>query len=189
MTTDGPCRILLIGMMGSGKSTIGRLLATSSGWPYVDNDDLVVRAHGATSRRLVAERGETEMRRAESEALADGIVLPPPTIVGVAAGVIRDEANRRSLRDGGIVVWLRAAPDVLAERAAGADHRPWLDEDPAAWMSATLAQREPLYAAVADRVVDTDSMPPEAAVRELLDWLRSETACATSATLRSAGPP
>jgi shikimate kinase len=189
VTTDGPCRILLIGMMGSGKSTIGRLLARSSGWPYVDNDELVLRARGATSRRLVAERGEAEMRLAESEALAHGLALPAPAIVGVAAGVIVDEENRRSLRDGGIVIWLRAAADVLAERARGADHRPWLDDDPVAWMSTTLAEREPLYASVTDRIVETDATPPEAAVRDLMEWLRAETSCAGDPTIRSAEQP
>jgi shikimate kinase len=188
VTTGGPCRILLVGMMGSGKSTIGRLLAQATGWPYADNDDLVVHARGATSRRLVAERGEAEMRRAESEALVAGLALPPPAIVGVAAGVILADAHRRALRDGGIVVWLRAAAGVLAERAGGGDHRPWLDADPVAWMSAALAEREALYASVSDQVIDTDAMPPEAAVGDLLDWLRNETACAT-APIRSAGQP
>ena len=78
---------------------------------------------------------------------------------------------------------------ALAERAAGAEHRPWLDADPVAWMSATLAEREPLYASVADHVVDTDQKSEETAVRGLLVWLRAETACATAPTIRSAGPP
>ena len=188
MTLEGPCRVLLVGMMGSGKSTVGRLLADATGWPYADNDDLVARAHGASPRRLLAERGEPAMRRAESDALAAGLALPPPTIAGVAAGVILDEADRRAMRDGGIVVWLRAAAGVLAERAAGADHRPWLDADPVAWMSATLAEREPLFRSAADRVVDTDAMAPEAAVAGLLEWLRAETACAAAPTVRSSGP-
>lgn len=189
MTLEGGCRVLLIGMMGSGKSTIGRLLADATGWPYADNDELVLQAHGATPRRLLAERGEAAMRRAESDALAAGLALQAPAIVGVAAGVVLDEADREALKDGGIVVWLRAAADALAERAAGADHRPWLDADPVAWMSATLAAREPLYASVADRVVDTGAMPPEMAVGGLVNWLGAETACATASTFRSAGTP
>ena len=188
MTLEGPCRVLLVGMMGSGKSTIGRLLADATGWSYADNDELVHRAHGANPRRLLAERGEAAMRRAESDALTAGLALPAPAIVGVAAGVILEEADRQALGDGGIVVWLRAAADTLAERAAGAEHRPWLDADPVAWMSATLAEREPLYASVADRVIDTDAMQPETAVGGLLDWLEAETACATAPTIRSDGP-
>jgi shikimate kinase len=180
VTVDGPCRFLLIGMMGSGKSTIGRLVADATGWPYVDNDELVLRAHGATPRTLLAEDGEAAMRRAESEALGSGVALPPPAIVGVAAGVILDAADRETLRGGGIVVWLRANAGDLAARAAGADHRPWLDGDPRAWMTAALLEREPLYASVADHVVDTDTVAPEETAARLVELLLAEAACATA---------
>jgi shikimate kinase len=189
VTLEGPCRVLLIGMMGSGKSTIGRLLADATGWTHADNDELVVREHGATPRRLLAERGEAAMRRAESDALTAGLALPAPAIVGVAAGVILEGADREALGVGGIVVWLRAAAETLAARAAGAEHRQWLDADPVAWMSATLAEREPLYASVADHVVDTGAVPPERAVDDLLQWLAAETECASAPTIRSAGRP
>jgi shikimate kinase len=188
VTVDGPCRVLLVGMMGSGKSTIGRLLADATGWPYADNDDLVLRAHGTTPRGLLAERGEAAMRLAESEALAAGVALPPPAIIGVAAGVILDTANRETLRGGGIVIWLRASADDLAGRAAGAENRPWLDADPGAWMAAALLEREPLYASVADHVVDTDAAASDEAAARLLEWLLAETACAITPRVRSGGP-
>jgi shikimate kinase len=178
---------MLVGMMGSGKSTIGRLLADATGWTYVDNDELVADLHGATPRRLLAERGEAAMRRAESEALAAGIAVPPPAIIGVAAGVILDAADRHALRDGGIVVWLRAGAAELAARAAGADHRPWLDGDAAAWMTAALLEREPLYASVADHVVETDAASPADTVAGLLDWLLEATRC--EVPVRSDGQP
>jgi shikimate kinase len=186
VTLAGPCRVLLVGMMGSGKSTLGGLLADATGWPYVDNDDLVREVHGATARALLAERGEATMRAAESEALSAGLGLPPPVIVGVAAGVIGDPADRRALVDGGIVVWLRAPADELASRAAGADHRPWLDGDARAWMATALAEREPLYASVADHVIETDATSPEHAAAALEEWLRSQHAC--DAWIRSPGP-
>jgi shikimate kinase len=187
VTVDGPCRVLLIGMMGSGKSTIGRLLSDATGWPYADNDELVLRAHGATPRTLLAERGEAAMRRAESEALASGVALPPPAIIGVAAGAILDAADRERLRAGGIVVWLRGNADELAARAAGAEHRPWLDTDPGAWMTAALLEREPLYASVADHVVDTDEAAPDETAARLIELLRAETACANAPRVRSTG--
>jgi shikimate kinase len=176
-------------MMGSGKSTIGRLLADATGWPYTDNDDLVVRAHGMTPRGLLAERGEAEMRRAESEALASGVALPSPAIVGVAAGVILGAADRDALRGGGVVIWLRASADELAARAAGAEHRPWLDADPRAWMAAALLDREPLYASVADHVVDTDAAAAAQTAASLLKWLLAETTCASEPRVRSDGRP
>lgn len=178
MTLTGPCRVLLVGMMGSGKSTIGRLLAEATGWAHADNDELVLRATGMTPRRLLGERGEAAMRHAESEALRVGLRQPPPAIVGVAAGVILDPADREALRDGGIVVWLRADADALAARAAGSDHRPWLDGDAYAWMTAALAEREPLYASVADHAVDTDAAPSTETAARIVDWLLAQAACA-----------
>ncbi len=189
MTLEGPCRVLLVGMMGSGKSTIGRLLADATGWPYADNDELVARRarREPSSPARRAGRGGHATRRVRCARRRAG----PPGTGDRRRGRRRDPQTRptaEALRDGGIVVWLRAAAEVLAERAAGADHRPWLDADPVAWMSATLAEREPLYGSVADRVVDTDAMPPESAAAALLAWLRAETACAPALTVRSSGP-
>lgn len=172
MTLDGPCRILLIGMMGSGKSTIGRLLSEASGLAYLDNDELVRGSHGATARQIVAERGEAQMRAAESEALALGAQTPAPAVIGVAAGTILEPANRERLRTGGVVVWLRADAAALESRAIGADHRPWLDSGGGPWIRETVAERDPLYASIADIVIDTGTRPAEESAAELLAWLR-----------------
>ena len=164
-------------MMGSGKSTIGKVLSEVIGWPYVDNDDLVREAEGATPRQILAEHGEARMREAESDALARGVRIAPPAIVGVAAGTILDPANRELLRDGGVVAWLRAAPAVLAERAEGGEHRPWLEGDAEAWMREAAATRDPLYASVADVVIDTGEMSTEASVEALRRFLDELAAC------------
>ena len=159
--------------MGSGKSTIGRLLAERTGWPYVDNDDLVKRASGATPRQLLAEQGEGPMRAAESVALRLGLETPAPSIVGVAAGTILDSGNRDRLRDGGIVVWLRVDPDSLAERAEGAEHRPWIDAGGQSWMREAAEVRDPLYASVADVTVDTTESSADDSASEVLRHLGS----------------
>ena len=174
-------------MMGSGKSTIGRLLSEATGWTYVDNDDLVRRAHGMTARELLAAGGEDAMRRAESDALAAGLGLPPPTIIGVAAGVILDATDRARLRGGAIVVWLRAAAAVLESRAMGAEHRPWVDADGGSWIREAAAERAPLYASVADFVLDTDAGSVEEAVATLHAWLLATTSCAAGETSRGPG--
>jgi shikimate kinase len=171
------CRVLLIGMMGSGKSTIGRLLSEATGWPYVDNDELVRRAHGATARELLARRGADAMRDAEADALALGTQLEPPAIVGVAAGVVLDADGRDTLEQGGLVVWLRAGAETLAARASGADHRPWLDADSVGWMRQALEEREPLYASVADHVVDTEAGTPAESAERLRGWLAETAPC------------
>ena len=173
----GQCRILLTGMMGSGKSTIGRLVSAATGWPYIDNDELVRRSHGATARQILAERGEVEMREAESEALAHGIEAPAPAVIGVAAGTILESANRDRLRAGGIVVWLRADAAAIEARAFGADHRPWLERGGASWIRETVVTRDPLYASIADIVIDTGIKPAGDSAAELLAWLGSVAAC------------
>jgi shikimate kinase len=177
MSLDGPCRVVLVGMMGSGKSTIGRLLSDATGWAYVDNDDLVRRTHGMTSRQLLAERGEAAMRTAESDALALGLDVPEPAIIGVAAGTILDSVNRDRLRTGGVVVWLRADAASLEARAMGAEHRPWLDSGGGSWIRDTTAERDPLYASVADITIDTGTGSPGAAAAELHGRLRDVEAC------------
>ena len=178
MNTEGPCRILLIGMMGSGKSTIGQLLSNATGWPYLDNDELVQRSRGATSRQIVEEHGEAQMREAEADALALGVTVATPAVIGVAAGAILEAADREQLRLGGIVVWLRADASELESRAIGAEHRPWLDTDGGSWIRDAVAEREPLYASVADMVIDTGTGDAEASTAEILDRLHRISACA-----------
>ncbi len=167
-------------MMGSGKSTIGRLLAKATSWPYLDNDELLLRSQGATARELVAERGETAMREAEAGALAAGVEEPAPAIIGVAAGTILDEANRNLLRSTGIVVWLRADAAVLEARAMDADHRPWLDSHGPSWIRDAVAEREPLYASVADIVIDTGAQAADASTVEILAALARAAPCAAA---------
>ena len=186
MTSGGPCRVILIGMMGSGKSTIGRRLAARTGWPYLDNDELVRRAHGTTARRILAARGEVAMRQAESDALALGLETPPPVIIGVAAGTILDHDDRERLRRGGIVVWLRADAATLERRASGGEHRPWVDTAGAGWIREAVARRAPLYASVADVTIDTGRSSPARAAAELRGRL-GPTGCADD--LMSDEPP
>ncbi len=163
-------------MMGSGKSTIGQLLSEATGWPYVDNDDLVRESQGATSRQLLAERGEAAMRAAESSALARGLEVAEPAIIGVAAGTILDAANRERLGGGGIVVWLRADAETLASRARGGEHRPWIDAGGKSWFVDAVRERDPLYTSVADIVVDA-SDDAAAIAEDLRDRLREHPAC------------
>lgn len=177
MSSERPCRIVLVGMMGSGKSTVGRLLSDATGWPYVDNDDLVRRSHGATPRGILARDGEGPMRAAESSALRLGLESPPPSIVGAAAGTILEPENRELMRAHGIVVWLRADADSLEARAFGAEHRPWLDTGGDSWIRTAVAQRAPLYSSVADITVDTSVARPDVVATELRDRLTAFTEC------------
>ena len=153
-------RVLLVGMMGSGKTTVGRSLATMLGWRYVDNDEQLRVVTGADTRTVQEREGEAALRRAESAALAIALTSAGPLVASVAAGVVLDPLDRARLRGGGFVVWLRARIETLAGRVAGTD-RPWLGDDPGAALSRLYAGRAALYAAVADLVVDVDALPAQ----------------------------
>lgn len=149
-----------MGMMGSGKSTIGRLLAARKGWPFLDNDVLVERATGSSARDLLATHGEIELRAAEAAALELGVSRPAPCIVAVAAGTIEDPRLRGLLKREATVVWLRAAPHTLSNRASGAAPRPWLSGAAEQWLTETADRRAGLYAEIANLIVETDAMSP-----------------------------
>jgi len=154
-------RVLLIGMMGAGKTTVGRTLGMTLGWPYYDNDELLRRAVGVDTRTVQERRGEAALRRAESMALTVALTEAGPLVAGVAGGIVMDPLDRSRLRAGGFVVWLRANIETLARRVQGTD-RPWLGKDPRRALTALYAGRAHLYASVADLIVDVDELPPDA---------------------------
>jgi shikimate kinase len=166
-----PCRVVLIGMMGSGKSTIGRLLADKTGWPYYDNDVLLAMLSGETAKGLLAHDGVAQLREGEAGALHVGLSQKPPCIVGAPAGTILDGELRDALKRESLVVWLTASASVLARRARGAAHRPWLGGDAVAWMTTTLEERGPLYEAVANLKVSTERRRPDAVAAQIAAWL------------------
>jgi shikimate kinase len=170
-----PCRVVLIGMMGSGKSTIGQLLSRQTSWPYYDNDDLLAMLSGDTAKGLLAHEGVAELRDGEARSLELGLRQDPPCIVGAPAGTILDAELRESMKRDALVVWLTARPATLARRARGAAHRPWLGGDAVAWMTATLGERATLYESITDLIVNTERRRPAAVAAEIATWL--ETQC------------
>jgi shikimate kinase len=159
-------RVLLIGMMGAGKTTVGHALSALLGWPYLDNDELLAGAIGKDTRRVQEEEGQAELRHAESLALRVALSVTAPVIAGVAGGVVTDAADRERLRSGGFVVWLRADLDTLVARVRGTD-RPWLGGSPEIAMRELYAGRAPLYEEVASLIVDVDGSTPEATARTI----------------------
>jgi len=165
-----PDRVLVIGMMAAGKSTVGRAVADRLGWPYYDNDELLRRATGSPTRALLEQHGEAALRRAESAALTMALTEGGPLVAGVAGGVVSDPLDRDRLRAGGFVVWLRASIETLVRRARGTD-RPWLGDDPRAALTALYAGRADLYLSVASFVVDVDSVPPSVVAERIVTAL------------------
>jgi shikimate kinase len=164
-------RILLVGMMGAGKTTVGKLVAAKLGWDYLDSDAEVEAATGLTVPELFARDGETAFRDAEAAALARAATTADPVVVSVAGGAVLRPANRALLMAAGSVVWLRARPETLAARVGEGHGRPLLEGDPAAALRALDETRRPLYAEVADLTIDVDDRPPVAVATEILEAL------------------
>lgn len=116
--TGRPLRLVLVGMMGAGKTTVGRALAARLGWAFLDLDDLVEQAAGRTVGALFAQEGEAGFRRREEQALAWALALER-VVIATGGGVVLSEANRAKLAAEPWVVWLEAPPEELARRLAG----------------------------------------------------------------------
>jgi shikimate kinase len=152
--------VILVGMMGSGKSTVGRALSRRTGWRYVDNDDLVRSLSGRGAAEIRAADGEEAIHHIEELAFEASLALEPPVIIGAAAGVVLDPVARVRLRSGPHVVWLRARPETLLAHIGDGTGRRTEATDPT-WIAARATERAPLYEEVASRVIDVDDRSPD----------------------------
>lgn len=172
MTRDTE-RILLVGMMGSGKTTVGRALAARLGRPFFDNDRLVRNLTGRDPAEIDATDGEDALHAAEVAAFHAAVSEPGPAVIAVAGAVVDLPSERRRLREAGFVVWLRARPETLRARiGTGAGRRE--DATDLDWIVRRAAEREPGYLEVADVIVDVDTAPPDQAVARILAELDAE---------------
>ena len=149
-------RVLLLGMMGSGKTSVGRAVEARTGWPYRDNDEAVAVLTGLPTQELHERRGTAALRDAESRVLRAALVAPPPYVAGVAGGVVESDDDVSALQAAdAFVVYLHTPVEELIRRVGDGAGRPFLQPDPAAALRLLSAGREPRYRAVADLVVDT----------------------------------
>ena len=165
-------KVLLIGLMAVGKSTVGKLLAAHLHARYLDNDELVRLATGTALDDLRQREGEAGLRKAESLALTAALELPPPAVAGVAAGVVLDPRDRdRLAATDATVVWLRARPETLARRVPAGGDRPWITLAPLPVFQQMARERYPSYEGLADLTVDVDERTPEQIVEVIVDYL------------------
>jgi shikimate kinase len=154
-------QVVLVGLMGSGKSTVGALVAPRLGRMFVDVDVLIARRTGKTVRELWEEGGEAAYRQLESDAVLWVLADDTPAVLAAPGGVVLDPVVRAELADC-FVVWLRADPSILAGRVRPGDHRPLLGDHPDETLAALADARADLYRRVANTTIDTDELTPEA---------------------------
>lgn len=173
-TTYRVQKVLLVGMMGSGKTTVGAALSSRLGWPYLDNDVLLERTTGQTATDIVKSGGNEGLRVAESRVLTFLLGMPTQIIGGVAGGVVLDEGDRGRLADADAhIVWLRGSPKVLARRIGSGAGRPKLGEEPEAALRKLAAERNPFYEQVAHQVIDVDALAVGVIAKLILEQLET----------------
>lgn len=170
-----PQNIVLIGFMGCGKTTIGRRLAQMLGYPFVDSDQLIEQKAGMPIPRIFETRGEGFFRVLEAAVLHE-LSAPgaAPKIIATGGGIVTRKGNRRLLKQLGYLVWLKAPPEVIQERTRRNRDRPLLasEEDPRAKIDRLLAERDPLYRALADMELDTSGLDFEEIACGILESAR-----------------
>ena len=164
---SGPGRlsktIALVGMMGVGKSTVGRKLAQELGLPFIDSDEEIEKAAGLSVREIFDRHGEPEFRRGERKVI-ERLLNGPLIVLATGGGAYMDADTRALMKAKAVTVWLRADLDVIWKRVSRRDTRPLLRQDNPKQVLADLdAARAPIYAQ-ADIVVDSDDGPASEAV-------------------------
>ncbi len=160
--------LALVGLMGAGKSTVGRECARRLARPFVDTDDVAVELSGLRDvAEIFAAGGEQLFRTHERSAVADVCVSPEPLVIACGGGVVLDSQNRKALRASSVVVWLRAPVAELVKRCGDGSTRPLLRGDPAAALTRLERLRAPAYEAAAHCVVETEGLD-RAAVAEVV---------------------
>ncbi len=153
--------LVLVGMMGVGKSTVGRIVAAELDRPLFDSDQMIEERTGRTVREIWSTDGEAAFRALETDTLLEALAEPEASVIAAAGGVVLSDRNREVLQ--GVdahVVWLLADIEVLVDRVRGGAHRPLLDDDPEGTLRRMYVDRAPLYQEVADAIVSVDHRSP-----------------------------
>jgi len=166
----------LVGLMGAGKTTVGRALARKTGKTFYDSDHEIEARTGVRVATIFDIEGELRFRDRESSVIAD-LVRMDNIVLATGGGAVLRAENRAELSKHGVVVYLRASIDDLLARTMHDKNRPLLQTaDPRAKLQSLLEQRDPLYREVADIVVDTSQQNVNLLVSRLLDQLHSTPA-------------
>ncbi|MDF1764199.1 MAG: shikimate kinase AroK [Oleibacter sp.] len=164
--------IFLVGPMGAGKSTIGRLLSQELKYAFHDSDKVIEQRCGADIPWIFDMEGEDGFREREEQVIAD-LTLLSDIILATGGGVVMRESNRRNLAARGTVVYLCASVEQQLARTARDRTRPLLrTDDPRSVLTRLFEIRDPLYRSIADVVIETDQRNPRWVVQELKKYLK-----------------
>ena len=162
--------IVLVGLMGAGKSSVGRRLAHALGLPFRDADDEVERAAGRSVSEIFDELGETAFRDGERRVIAR-LLQEPPHVLATGGGAFMNAETRKLIGDRAISIWLQADVEVLARRVSRKNDRPLLQgRDPRAVLETLARDRHPIYA-LADLTVESAESPHHVTVQAIIEAL------------------
>lgn len=167
--TLGSRSIVLIGLMGAGKTTVGRRLAVAMSLPFIDADTAIEDAAGMTIAEVFTHHGEDHFRDGERKVISR-LLNQGPQVLSTGGGAYMDGQTRRRLAESGITVWLRARLDLLVERTGRRNTRPLLKNDPRGTLQRLIDERHSTYG-LADITVDSRDVPHEVIVQDILQEL------------------
>lgn len=166
--------IVLVGLMGAGKSCVGRRLAESLGLPFIDSDEEIEKAAGCGVTDIFDVYGEPAFRDCERRVIAR-LLSNGPSIIATGGGAFMDPETRKTIKATSTSIWLRADPEVLYQRTKRSKERPLLaTDDPRAKLMALADVRYPVYAE-ADITVDTGNESLDATVQKVTDVISKNT--------------
>ncbi len=175
--TQRSTNVVLVGLMGSGKSSVGRTVAEGLGLEFADTDAMIVEEAHRPITEIFADEGEDGFRRRETRAL-ESLTQRQNLMLATGGGIILRERNRQLLRQLGFVVWLTASIDTLAYRVAQNRDRPLLHtEDPKQKLLDLMTTRQGFYEDVADLTVDTTDLTLPETVHGLVESINYHFAC------------
>ena len=170
-----PKRVVLVGPMGAGKSTIGRMLAKELGYRFMDTDRIIEERCGANIPWIFDVEGEDGFRQRETAMLSE-LASDPQTVLATGGGAVIREENHSHLKRDAVVVYLKASLEQQVERTRKDKNRPLLQNDnPEAVLRRLFALRDPLYTELADIVMFTDRKSPRLVVRQLFNQMNPKS--------------
>lgn len=185
----GSRSIILIGMPGCGKSALGRRLAPRLDLPFVDVDEEIERAAGKSIKEIFADHGEAYFRDGERRVIAR-LLASGPQVLATGGGALLNEETRANIRRSGVSVWVKADVSLLVRRVTKRSTRPLFEGRDAETVVRDLMEaRYPIYAAVADIVVESRDVPHEVIVGEIVDALAQSPVLSGTAAERESPAP